>query len=82
MVEIALAGPMDAGKTTVADRFAALGVSVVDTDEIARELTAPGGAAMTAVAAAFGAAVVAADGSLDRAAMRRRVLADPAERVW
>lgn len=78
---VGLTGGIGSGKTTVADRFAALGVGIVDTDEIARELTAPGGAAMAAVAAAFGADVVAADGSLDRAAMRRRVLADPAERV-
>jgi dephospho-CoA kinase len=48
----------------------------VDTDAIAHELTGPGGTAMPALEATFGRAVVAADGSLDRAAMRRRAFGD------
>lgn len=77
---VGLTGGIGSGKSTVADLFAGLGVTVIDTDQLARELTAPGGAAMPAVQEAFGPAVVAADGSLDRAAMRQRVLADPALR--
>lgn len=77
---IGLTGGIGSGKTTVADAFAALGAAVVDTDKIAHALTGAGGAAMPALRAAFGAEVVSADGSLDRAVMRQRCFADPAER--
>lgn len=77
---VALTGGIGSGKSAVAGRFAALGVEVVDTDAIAHGLTGPGGAAMGAIAAAFGAEFLAADGSLDRARMRSHVFAHPAER--
>lgn len=77
---VGLTGGIGSGKSTVADLFAARGIVIVDTDLIARELTAADGAAMPALVAAFGKWVVAADGSLDRAAMRQRVLIDPGER--
>ncbi|WP_231895341.1 dephospho-CoA kinase [Vogesella sp. LIG4] len=60
--------------------FAKLGIPSVDTDSIAHQLTVAGGAAMAAIRAAFGDAVIASDGALDRAAMRSRVFADAAER--
>lgn len=77
---VGLTGGIGSGKSAAADAFAALGVSVVDTDAIAHELTAPGGAAMPGLVAAFGAEVAAVDGALDRARMRRLVFADPAAR--
>jgi dephospho-CoA kinase len=77
---VALTGGIGSGKSAVAERFAALGAGIVDTDVIAHGLTAPGGAAMPAIAAAFGASFVAADGSLDRARMRSHVFDDPAAR--
>ena len=73
---VGLTGGIGSGKSTVAGRFADLGVAVVDTDAIAHELTGAGGAAMPAIKAAFGAAVVSAAGALDRAAMRRLAFAD------
>lgn len=73
---VGLTGGIGSGKSTVADLFVALGASLVDTDAIAHELTAPGGAAMPVIEAAFGASVVRADGALDRQAMRQRVFAD------
>lgn len=73
---VGLTGGVGSGKSTVAARFAALGAALVDTDVIAHDLTAAKGAAMSAIEAAFGPAVVAADGSLDRAAMRGRVFSD------
>lgn len=73
---VGLTGGIGSGKSAAAEEFAALGAAVVDTDAIAHELTAPGGAAMPALKAAFGDAVAAADGSLERAAMRARVFAD------
>lgn len=77
---VALTGGIGSGKSAVAQRFAALGAQVVDTDAIAHALTAPGGGAMHAVAACFGPAFVVADGSLDRAKMRDHVFADASER--
>jgi dephospho-CoA kinase len=73
---VGLTGGIGSGKSAVADRFARLGVHVVDTDEIAHELTRPAGEAIARIRAAFGAEAIAADGSLDRARMRRLVFSD------
>ena len=77
---IGLTGGIGSGKSAAADAFAAHGAAVVDTDAIAHRLTAAGGAALPVLAATFGPAIIAADGALDRAAMRQRVFADPSER--
>lgn len=73
---VALTGGIGSGKTTVSQRLAELGAAVIDTDLIAHALTAPGGAAMAAIATAFGPGAIAADGSLDRVAMRRMIFND------
>jgi dephospho-CoA kinase len=78
---IGLTGGIGSGKSTVAGLFAAHGATVVDTDEISRALTAATGAAMPAIAGAFGPGVIASDGSLDRAAMRRLAFADDRARA-
>jgi dephospho-CoA kinase len=75
---IGLTGGIGSGKSAAAEEFARLGAEVVDTDEIARELTAPGGAAMPHIKSLFGEAFVAPSGAMDREAMRRRVFGDPA----
>lgn len=82
MYLVGLTGGIGSGKSTVADVFASLGVPVIDTDVISRELTAPGGAALEAIRVAFGESVMQADGAgaLDRAALRRRVFVDEAAR--
>jgi len=67
---VGLTGGIASGKSTVADRFAALGVPVIDTDVIAREVVAPGTPGLAAVSAAFGPAVLLPDGSLDRRRLR------------
>lgn len=77
---IGVTGGIGSGKSSTAKLFAEHGASVVDTDEIARQLTAAGGDAMGAIAKAFGPAVIAADGSLNRAAMRELVFADVTRR--
>jgi dephospho-CoA kinase len=79
-LKIGLTGGIGSGKSTVARRFAALGALVVDTDALAHALTAPGGDAIPAIAAAFGADMIAADGSMDRAKMRALVFEQPAQR--
>jgi dephospho-CoA kinase len=73
---VGLTGGIGSGKSAAADLFGELGATIVDTDAIAHELTAPGGVAIDAIRAAFGADVIAANDALDRAAMRRRVFAD------
>jgi len=77
---IGLTGGIGSGKSTVADALVARGGVLVDTDRIAHELTAPGGAAIEPIRADFGDAVIAADGRMDRAAMRARAFSDPLAR--
>jgi dephospho-CoA kinase len=77
---VGLTGGIGSGKSSVADLFAARNVAVIDTDAIAHALTAVGGAAMPAIGTEFGDAVMNADGSLDRSAMRAIVFADAAAR--
>jgi len=76
MFIVGLTGGIGSGKSTVADRFVALGAALVDTDAIARELTAPGGAAIAAIRAHFGEGALRADGALDRDAMRTIAFSD------
>jgi len=77
---IALTGGVAAGKTAVTRRFEALGVHVHDADVAAREVIEPGTPGLVAVVDAFGPEVLDDSGRLDRAAMRRRVFADPTAR--
>lgn len=77
---VALTGGVAAGKSAVTRRFEALGVPVHDADVAARAVVARGSDGLAKVAAAFGADVLDQAGELDRAAMRRRVFADPVAR--
>jgi dephospho-CoA kinase len=73
---IGLTGGIGAGKSTAAARFAELNIPVIDTDEIAHALTAPGGAAMNSIRNTFGLQMVNQDGALNRVAMRALVFTD------
>lgn len=77
---IGLTGGIASGKSTVAEMFAELGVPVIDTDAIARQVVAPGQPALDEIVEAFGPGLLRPDGSLDRNALRARVFADPADR--
>jgi dephospho-CoA kinase len=77
---VGLTGGIGSGKTTVADLFSSQGAGLVDTDAISHRLTAPAQPAVAAIARKFGSQFVAADGSLDRAQMRKLVFADPCAR--
>ena len=77
---VGLTGGIASGKTTVAQRFIELGVPVIDADEVARAVVAPGQPALAAVVARFGSGIIGADGSLDRRSLRGRVFADAAAR--
>jgi dephospho-CoA kinase len=72
-----LTGGIGSGKSTVAGLLRELGAWVIDSDAVAHQLTAPGGAAIPAIAEHFGATAIDARGALDRAHMRERVFADP-----
>ncbi len=78
---IGLTGGIGSGKSTVARTLVACGAALVDTDAIARALTAPGGAALPALAATFGPQIVGPDGALDRDRMRALAFADPAAKA-
>ncbi len=75
-IRIGLTGPIGCGKSTVGRWLEERGAVLVDADAVAREVTAPGTPGHDAVLARFGAAVRAADGTLDRAALARIVFAD------
>ena len=75
---IALTGGIASGKTTVANLFATLGVPLIDTDVIAREIVEPGRPALATIVRAFGPGVLDPQGCLDRRRMRERIFADPA----
>ena len=78
---IGLTGGIGSGKSTVAAMLVDCGAHLVDTDAIALALTLPGGAAVPALRAEFGAAAITADGALDRAHMRTLVFADTAAKA-
>lgn len=75
-----LTGGIASGKSTVSRLFEALGVPVIDADEVARAVVAPGTPLLARIAGRFGPGILAADGSLDRRALRARVFAEPALR--
>lgn len=77
MLLVALTGGIASGKSTVARRLAEHGAVVVDADQVARDVVAPGEPALARIAEEFGPAVLAADGSLDRAALGAIVFSDP-----
>jgi dephospho-CoA kinase len=75
---VGLTGGIGSGKSLVANMFADRGASIVDTDQIAHSLTAPGGAAMPDILAEFGAQMADSRGAMDRARMRELVFREPA----
>lgn len=77
MLSVALTGNIGSGKTTVAELFARWGATIIDADQLVREAQAPGQPALARIAERFGSDVIRADRTLDRAALRARVLADP-----
>jgi dephospho-CoA kinase len=80
MFLIALTGGIASGKSLVATRLAELGAVLVDADVLAREVVEPGTAGLVAIAAEFGTAVIAGDGSLNRPALGAIIFADAAKR--
>lgn len=79
-LRVGLTGGIASGKSLVANMFVKLGAELVDADQIAREVVAPGEPALSAIRDTFGAQVLSSRGELDRAALRKLVFADPDKR--
>ncbi len=75
---IGLTGGIGSGKSTVARILVDCGAALIDADAISRQLTAPGGAAVSELASQFGPQAITADGALDRDRMRQLAFSDPA----
>lgn len=81
MLKIGLTGGIGSGKSYVAEILGQAGAAIIDTDEIAHALTAPGGVAIAAIEASFGPSFITDEGALDRARMRAHVFGDEAARA-
>lgn len=79
-IRIALTGGIASGKSAVATEFAKLGIPIIDSDELARAVVMPGQPALAAIVERFGPEMLNAAGGLDRARMRERIFANPAEK--
>jgi len=77
---VGLTGGIASGKSLVADEFAALGVPVIDTDILARQVVEPGEPALAQIVERFGPDMLKVDGRLDRRRLREHVFTNPAER--
>ena len=78
---IGLTGGIACGKSTVSTELRTLGAAIIDADALAHELSQPHQPIYNAYVERFGSEIVAADGTIDRAAIARRVFADPAVRA-
>lgn len=82
MYVVGVTGGIGSGKTAATERFAAHGIAIVDADVAARVVVEPGTSALTQIAEHFGTKILLADGSLDRAALRKIIFADTQEKAW
>ena len=81
MLSVALTGNVASGKSTVARLFAEWGATLIDADALVREVQQPGSPVLAAIGARFGPGVIRGDGTLDRDALRRVMLADRGARA-
>lgn len=79
---VGLTGGIGSGKSTVAQLFAEYGIVVVDADQVARAVVAPGEPALAEIVRHFGNDILNADGELNRALLRQRIFSDDADKHW
>ena len=82
MLIIGLTGGIGSGKTTVANLFAELGISIIDADQVAREVVEPSTSALQQITARYGQQVITMDGQLNRSKLRDIIFASASEREW
>ena len=80
MFVVGITGGIGSGKSAVTDHLETFGITVVDADKVARVVVEPGTSGLAAIAQHFGKNILLADGSLDRAALRKIVFDNPDER--
>jgi len=79
---VALTGGIGSGKSTVAEAFSQLGITVVDADVIARQVVEPGQPALDLISQHFGSDILLEDGTLNRRALREKIFNSPQEKQW
>ncbi|CAI8226823.1 MAG: Dephospho-CoA kinase [Glaciecola sp. HTCC2999] len=79
---VGLTGGIGCGKTTISNEFKRLGITIIDADEIARDVVAPGSEGLEAIIKQFGPEIVQSDGYLNRAKLRSIVFAKPEKTQW
>ena len=82
MFSVGLTGGIASGKTTISNLFAGLGVPIIDTDVISRNLLIPGEQAYHQVCAHFGSEILQANSEIDRAALRKIIFSNPRQKSW
>ncbi|TNV19242.1 dephospho-CoA kinase [Buttiauxella sp. B2] len=79
---VALTGGIGSGKSTVADNFSRLGITIVDADVIARQIVEPGQPALSIIAEHFGTEILLQDGTLNRRVLREKIFSSPEQKQW
>lgn len=79
---VALTGGIGSGKSTIADNFSRLGITVVDADVIARQVVEPGQPALRIISDHFGDEILLPDGTLNRRALRAKIFSSAEEKKW
>ena len=82
MLIIGLTGGIGSGKSVASDKFASLGITVVDADVASRTVVEPGKPALQEIESHFGSEIITEDGQLDRAKLREIIASDAEERKW
>lgn len=82
MLTIGLTGGIGSGKSTVANLFADKGIDIIDTDQLARDITQPDKPAYQQIVAKFGPDILLPDHTLNRAKLRKIIFADDQQRIW
>jgi len=82
MLIIGLTGGIGSGKSTVADMFKELGIDIIDTDLIARDIVKPGTKALKEITKHFKDTIISNNGTIDRTALRKEIFDDPTEKEW
>ena len=82
MLRIGLTGGIGSGKSKVANLFAAQGITIIDTDQLARYVILPGKPALNSIIAQWGKDLLLPDGNLDRRKLRNLIFADDEKRIW